>query len=51
MEIHKELALLYVQKHVLDTSTPEELLMMYRKALEKITECDKQHKGKAFSLE
>lgn len=51
MELYKELSMLYVQKHATVTSTPEELLAMYRDALEKITKCDKEHNGKTFSFE
>lgn len=51
MDIYKELALLYVQKHATESSTPEELLAMFRDAQQKIANCDKEHKGKAFSFE
>lgn len=51
MSIYEQLALIYVEKKSKNTNSPEELLSMYREALEKIAQCDKDHNGKPFSLE
>lgn len=51
MSIYDKLALLYVEKNAKSIDSPEKLLSMYREALEKITQCDKEHNGKPFSLE
>lgn len=51
MSIYENLALLYVEKNAKPNDAPEKLLCMYREALDKITECDREHNGKTFSFE
>lgn len=48
---YERLALLYVEKNAKQDDSPEKLLCLFREAYEKIIQCDKEHKGKAFSLE
>jgi hypothetical protein len=51
MSFYEHLSLLYVEKNAKQGDTPEKLLSLYREAYEKIVQCDKEHKGKAFPLE
>nr|DAF29737.1 MAG TPA: hypothetical protein [Bacteriophage sp.]DAM48145.1 MAG TPA: hypothetical protein [Caudoviricetes sp.] len=51
MSLYEELSLLYVKKNATPGDSPEKLLAMYREAFDKITKCDKEHGGKAFSFE
>lgn len=51
MNIYEKLALLYVEKNAKPGDSPEKLLSLYREALEKVINCDKEHHGKTFSFE
>lgn len=51
MSFYEHLSLLYVEKNAKQGDTLEKLLSLYREAYEKIVQCDKEHKGKAFPLE
>lgn len=48
--IYERLALAYAEKNIGEMTTPEELLSVYRDALDRIQKCDKEHGGKPFSL-
>lgn len=51
MELYQALALLFVKQNSHPGDSPEKLLAMFRDAQEKIINCDREHKGKPFSLE